>query len=136
MLAEALAISTAFLWALGSIFARKGLQSSNALTGAFVRVVVSIVIFWILTMLFVPFDLFKTEAIVYHGFAGVFGGFIALVVSLMAIKKVGVAVSSTIQSTCYSPSNSTSIGSELPHCLLPVPTNSTAHLPAAPGILL
>lgn len=99
MLAEALAISTAFLWALGSIFARKGLRSSNALTGAFLRVIVSIIVFWTLTILFVPFDLFKTEAVVYHGFAGVFGGFIGLLVSLMAIKRVGVAMSSTVMST-------------------------------------
>jgi len=99
VLAEVLAISTAFMWALGSIFARKGLQSSNALTGAFLRVIVSIIFFGILTILFVPFDLFKTEAVVYHGFAGVFGRFVGLIVSLMAIKKVGVAISSTVMST-------------------------------------
>jgi len=99
MIAEVLALFVAFLWAVGSILARKGLQSSDALTGAFVRIIISIVIFGFLFILLLPFNSFQTEAILYHGIAGIFGGFIAMTVSLIAIKKVGVAVSSTVMAS-------------------------------------
>ena len=99
MIAELLAILTALLWAIGGIYARKGLESSNATSATLIRVTIGLAIFWILTILFVPLDSFRSEAVIYHVISGVLAGFIAMKLSLMSIKKYGLAKSSTIWST-------------------------------------
>jgi len=99
MIAQILAILTAFFWAIGSIFAKKGLQSSDVWTGSLFRIITSIILFGILAIFFVPIESFSLEAVLYHGIAGIFGGFLGLIASFFAIKKVGVAISSTVMSS-------------------------------------
>ncbi|GAG98320.1 unnamed protein product [marine sediment metagenome] len=53
MIAEMLAILTAFLWAIGIIYTRKGLESSDTTSGTFIRIVIGLAIFSVLTILFV-----------------------------------------------------------------------------------
>jgi len=99
MIAEMLAILTAFLWAIGIIYTRKGLESSDTTSGTFIRIVIGLAIFSVLTILFVPSDSFKSEAVIYHLIAGVFGGFLGMKLGLMSIEKYGVSKSSTIISS-------------------------------------
>jgi uncharacterized membrane protein len=99
MIAEILAILTAFLWAIGGIYVRKALESSDTTSGTFFRIAVSLVIFLVLTFFFVPLDSFKSEAVIYHVIAGVLAGFIALKLRFMSIKKYGVSKTSTILPT-------------------------------------
>jgi uncharacterized membrane protein len=98
MLVELLAILTAFLIAIAYIFARKGLESSNATSATLIRIVTTFAIFWMLTLLFVPLDSFKTRAVIYHVISGVFV-FIAIQLSHISLGRYGAAKSSTIFST-------------------------------------
>jgi DME family drug/metabolite transporter len=99
MTGEILAILTAFFWAISSILAKKGLQSSNVWTGTLLRLITSITFFGVLALFFVSMESFSIEAIFYHGIAGILGGFLGLIASFFAIKKVGVALSSTVLSS-------------------------------------
>jgi uncharacterized membrane protein len=99
MIAELLAILTAFLWATAGICIRKGLESSNATSGTLIRVTMGFAIFWILSILFVPLDSFRSEAVIYHVISGVLGGFIAVQLRFISIERLGVAKTSTIVAT-------------------------------------
>jgi uncharacterized membrane protein len=99
MIAEILAVLSALFWAIGSIWTRKGLESSDSTSGTFIRVIVGLAIFSVLTVLFVPLDSFKSDAIIYHAIAGVLAGFIGVKLMLMSMKEYGVSKTSTIISS-------------------------------------
>jgi uncharacterized membrane protein len=99
MIAEMLAILTAFLWAIGGIGIRKGLESSNATSATVIRTTTGFVIFWILFILFIPLDSFRSEAVIYHVIAGALSGFIAEQLSNMSVKRYGISKASTIVSS-------------------------------------
>jgi len=99
MLAELLAILTSLLWALQNICAKKGLKESNVISLTLFTVAIGSVFFWVLTILFVPLDSFKSEAIIYHIIGGALGGFIALQLWYKSMKRYGVARASTIVSS-------------------------------------
>ena len=99
MIAELLAILTALLWAIQDICARKGLESSNATSATLIRAAIGFAISWVLTILFVPLDSFRSEAVIYHVIAGVLAGFIGVQLRFVSIERFGVAKTSTVLST-------------------------------------
>jgi uncharacterized membrane protein len=99
MIAELLAILTAFLWAIGAICARKGLESSNATSATLIRLAIGFAIYWALIILFIPLDSFASEAVIYHIIAGVLAGFIGMQLSYISMTRYGVSKSSTVLST-------------------------------------
>ena len=86
MIVELLALLTAFLWATGSIWLKKGLKSSNATSATLIRTTMGFAIFWVLAILFVPLDSFRYEAVIYHVIAGVLAGFIGMQLSYISMK--------------------------------------------------
>jgi drug/metabolite transporter (DMT)-like permease len=96
MIAEGLALVTAFSWAASSIFAKKGLKFSDAASGVFLSTVINATLFWILTILFVPFAAVKTEVIFYFGISGFLSYFLATQLAFFSFEKVGVAKSRAI----------------------------------------
>ena len=96
MIAELLALIAAFLWAISGVLSKKGLKTSDFITGAFITNAIIVGICWFLCVLLSLFNHFVLEGFFYHLGAGMLGVFIGNQLSFMSFSKVGVAKSSAI----------------------------------------
>ena len=93
------AIQGAFLFALSHIVIRRGLVTSNAATGTIVSIIISAIIFWVVTPIFVSLSSFKTPAIWYFIIGGIFAPAVGRFMTFKAIERVGVARAVPITNT-------------------------------------
>ncbi len=93
------AIQGAFLFALSHIVIRRGLVTSNAATGTIVSIIISAVIFWVVTPIFVSLSSFKTPALWYFIIGGIFAPAVGRFMTFKAIERVGVARAVPITNT-------------------------------------
>lgn len=96
---EYLSIQASFCFAATHIFIRRGLLTSNALTGSFVSISVSAVTLWILTPFFVPWSSFWTRAVWYFVVGGIFAPGLGRMLSYKGLERLGVARSAPISSS-------------------------------------
>nr|NIO09615.1 EamA family transporter [Deltaproteobacteria bacterium] len=93
------AFQGAFLFALSHIVIRKGLVGSNAATGTVVSVIVSAVLLWVVTPIFVPLSSFWTPAFWYFVVGGIFAPALGRFMTFKAIERIGVARAVPITNT-------------------------------------
>ena len=93
------AIQGAFLFALSHVVIRRGLVGSNAATGTMVSIIISAVIFWVVTPIFVPLSSFATPAVWYFIVGGIFAPAVGRFMTFKAIERVGVARAVPITNT-------------------------------------
>ncbi len=93
------AIQGAFLFALSHIVIRRGLVVSNAATGTMVSIIISAVLLWLVTPIFVPLLSFRTPAVWYFIAGGIFAPAVGRFMTFKAIERVGVARAVPITNT-------------------------------------
>jgi uncharacterized membrane protein len=85
------ALQAGFFFALSHIAIRRGLLTSNAITGSLVSLMTTCFITWALALLFVPFESFRTPAIWYFMLGGVFAPGLGRILTFFGIERIGVA---------------------------------------------
>ena len=99
MLAELLALSSALFFGLSSVFLKKGLRFTDISSGAFFSTIIQTIIVWISTLLFVPFNIFFSAALLLFVLSGVFVSFVGVQLIFIAVDRVGVSITYPIAST-------------------------------------
>ena len=93
------AIQAAFLFAVSHVVIRRGLVTSNAATGTIVSIIISAVLLWVVTPIFIPLSSFRTPAIWYFIAGGIFAPGVGRFMTFKAIERVGVARAVPITNT-------------------------------------
>ena len=93
------AIQAAFLFAVSHVVIRRGLVTSNAATGTIVSIIISAVLLWVVTLIFIPLSSFRTPAIWYFIAGGIFAPAVGRFMTFKAIERVGVARAVPISNT-------------------------------------
>jgi len=90
-MAEYFALQAALFFASSHILIRRGLVSSNALTGSVISLGLSALTLWIMVPFFVPLSAFTTSASWYFLAAGIFAPGLGRTLSYVGIEKISVA---------------------------------------------
>ena len=98
-MAEYFAFQAALCFSIAHIFVRRGLVSSNALTGSFISLGTSAVILWLLVLALVPLSALRTPAVGYFIAGGVFAPAIGQTLGYIGMERIGVARSAPIVNT-------------------------------------
>jgi transporter family protein len=85
------ALQAGLFFACSHVLIRRGLVTSNAITGSLISLLISAVVGWILALLTVPLDNFLTHALWYFIVAGFFAPGLGRTLTYMGIERVGVA---------------------------------------------
>jgi len=93
------AIQAAFLFAVSHVVIRRGLVTSNAATGTIVSIIISAMLLWVVTPIFIPLSSFRTPAIWYFIAGGIFAPAVGRFMTFKAIERVGVARAVPISNT-------------------------------------
>ncbi len=93
------AIQAAFLFAVSHVVIRRGLVTSNAATGTIVSIIISAVLLWVVTLIFIPLSSFRTPAVWYFIAGGIFAPAVGRFMTFKAIERVGVARAVPISNT-------------------------------------
>ncbi len=93
------AIQAAFLFAVSHVVIRRGLVTSNAATGTIVSIIISAVLLWVVTLIFIPLSSFRTPAVWYFIAGGIFAPAVGRFMTFKAIERVGVARAVPITNT-------------------------------------
>ncbi len=93
------AIQAAFLFAVSHVVIRRGLVTSNAATGTIVSIIISAVLLWVVTPIFIPLSSFRTPAVWYFILGGIFAPGVGRFMTFKAIERVGVARAVPITNT-------------------------------------
>ncbi len=91
-----LAISAAILWSLAVIFVRKGLVESNFISAAFIVTIIGNIVFWSLTLLFVPLNHINPDGILLFALAGMLAPGLARVSYFLGMEKLGASVNASV----------------------------------------
>jgi len=97
--AEFFALQAALCFSVAHIFVRRGLVSSNALTGSVISLGTSAAVFCLLVFALVPLSLLQTPAIGYFVAGGIFAPAIGQTLGYIGMERIGVARSSPIVNT-------------------------------------
>ena len=98
-MAEYFALQAALCFATSHILIRRGLETSNAVTGAFVSLGMTALILWLLLPLFTPLASLWTPAVWYFLAAGIFAPGLGRTLTYVGIERVGVARSVPISNS-------------------------------------
>lgn len=85
------ALQAALAFAISNVLIRRGLATSNAITGSFISISLSAAISWILVSFFIPLSSFLTHAVWYFVVGGIFAPGAARILVYMGIDRIGVA---------------------------------------------
>lgn len=88
---EYFSLLAALCFATSHILIRRGLVTSNAITGSFISLGMTALILWLVLLFFVPLSNLRTPAIWYFLSAGIFAPGIGRTLTYVGIEKVGVA---------------------------------------------
>ncbi len=95
-MSEYYALQASFAFAISHILIRRGLATSNAITGSVISITLSAVVSWILVSLFIPLANFWTAAVWYFVLGGVFAPGLARILVYVGIDRIGVARSVSV----------------------------------------
>lgn len=90
-MAEYFALQASLFFAISHILVRRGLVTSNAITGSLISLGMSALVPWLLIPFFVPLASFRTPAIWYFIVAGVFAPGLGRILTFTGIERIGVA---------------------------------------------
>jgi len=90
-MAETFALLASFFFATSHIFIRRGLVTSNAITGSFISLALTAITLWILVPFFVPLSSFGTPALWYFITGGIFAPGLGRILAYHGIERIGVA---------------------------------------------
>lgn len=90
-MAETFALLAALFFSASHILIRRGLVTSNALTGSFISLSLTALIFWVFLLLLVPLSRLITPAVWYFFVGGIFAPGLGRTFSYLGIERVGVA---------------------------------------------
>lgn len=90
-MAEYFAFQAALCFASTFILARRGLETSNAITGSFISLSSMVLTLWILIPFFVPLSTFRTPAVWYFIADGIVAPGLGRLLSYVGIERIGVA---------------------------------------------
>jgi DME family drug/metabolite transporter len=90
-MAEYFSFQAALCFATSHILIRRGLVTSNAVTGSFISLGMTAVILWALLPFFTPLSSLRTPAVWYFLAAGIFAPGIGRTLTYVGIEKIGVA---------------------------------------------
>jgi uncharacterized membrane protein len=99
MIAELLALATAFLRGMSTIPTRRGLQESTAQSSAIIYLLVNTLVLWSLALLLYPLDVLTTQGLEYFVLAGIFAPGVARTIRDLSLLRLGVTVTSPIVAT-------------------------------------
>lgn len=98
-MAEYFALQAAFCFAVSHIFIRRGLVTSDALTGSFISLGITAVTLATLAPFIVPLSSFRTPAVGYFIAAGIFAPAMGRMLTYKGIERIGVARSVPISNS-------------------------------------
>ena len=98
-MAEYFALQAALGFAISHILIRRGLVTSNAVTGAFISLGMTALILWLLLPFFIPLSALWTPAVWYFLAAGLFAPGLGRTLTYVGIERVGVARSVPISNS-------------------------------------
>jgi len=90
-MAEYYAFQAALCFSIAHVLIRRGLVGSNAMTGAFISLLISAVVLWLSVPFFVPLAALWNPAALIFVVAGIFAPGIGRTLSYVGIEKIGVA---------------------------------------------
>lgn len=99
MTAPLLAVGAAMCFALGAQFASLGLRNMDSRSGSFVTIATSMLLFWIISPLYLKFEYFLTFAAVVFASIGLFRPLLSANLAHFGNKLLGPTRSSTLAST-------------------------------------
>jgi len=92
---EVLSLFTALCYAFSAVLARKGMRSSNPLTGAFIATFTQVIILSAL-LLIAPPKSFDWMAVIYFTASGILASTFGRLCNYMSIERIGVPISASI----------------------------------------
>ncbi|MFQ5850275.1 MAG: DMT family transporter [Candidatus Binatia bacterium] len=98
-MSEYFALQASLSFAISHILVRRGLATSNAITGSIISIASSAAVVWILVFLFIPLSSFWTHAVWYFAVGGIFAPGIARILVYIGIGRIGVARSVPVVNT-------------------------------------
>ncbi|MFQ5711643.1 MAG: EamA family transporter [Candidatus Geothermarchaeales archaeon] len=96
MIFIALAISTAFFYGLSTTFVRRGLVKSNFISAAFVVTIIGNIVFWSLTLLFVPLNLIDPVGVLLFALAGVLAPGLTRISYILGMERLGASTNASV----------------------------------------
>ena len=90
-MAEFYAFQAALCFAIAHVLIRRGLVGSNAMTGAFISLLISAAVLWLSVPFFVPLSALWNPAALIFVAAGIFAPGLGRTLSYVGIEKIGVA---------------------------------------------
>ncbi|NIO10792.1 MAG: EamA family transporter [Deltaproteobacteria bacterium] len=94
-----ISIIAAFFFSFSHIMNRRGLVTSNAMTGSLCSIGMTAIVLWVLVPFFVPLSSFWTPAIWYFVLGGIFAPGLGRMFNFISIEKVGLARTVPISGT-------------------------------------
>lgn len=98
-MSEHLAILAALCFAVSHVLIRRGLVTSNAISGSLISLGMSAVTLWVMMPFFIPLSSFRTPTIWYFIAGGIFAPGLGRILSFMGIERIGVARSVPISNS-------------------------------------
>lgn len=99
MYGELYVLITAFLRGFSNIPTKKGLQTSNPNTSAFIYLIINTVLLWYMVFVLYPGEQLNTNGLVYFVAAGICAPAVARLFKDTGLKRLGVALSTPVIST-------------------------------------
>ena len=91
-----LAILTAIFYGLANVLVRKGLVESSFISTAFVVTILGNIVFWTLTLLFVPLNLINPVGIIFFALAGMLAPGLARIFYILGMERLGASVNASV----------------------------------------
>ena len=96
MLPELLALLGAFLFGLGTVLVRRGLEESNFLSATLTVTLIGTIVFCIVSLLLVPLTGVNSIGIVFFALAGLFAPGFAMLTHLKGVEMLGASMNASI----------------------------------------
>ncbi|MFQ6052282.1 MAG: DMT family transporter [Candidatus Hydrothermarchaeota archaeon] len=99
MIAETLAIVSSFFIGFNTILVKKSIVKTNATTAMLMVTLAGTIIFWIISLAFIPFYFLKSKALFFFIVAGVFSPALVRWLYYVSLDRIGASISSSILAT-------------------------------------
>ncbi len=99
MIAEILALLSSFFIGFNTILVKKGIERTNPTTAILMVTLTGTIIFWIITIAFIPVHFFKSKALLFFIVAGVFSPALVRWFYYVSLDRVGASISSSLLAT-------------------------------------
>lgn len=98
-MSEFLALSSAFCFSISHIIIRRGLAHTDAVTGSLISIGLTAVTLWLVALVYLPFEAFRTPVVWYFAVSGIFAPGLGRILVYVGISRIGVARSVPVSSS-------------------------------------